>query len=110
MPPKPKLKLERNGIVIREQPPVVGDYCKTPHTGNVDAPCGYQAATCRGEPAACPRCGFAYCEAHYPTHTKAFEAPPDAWKAIMKRLNAGIERAAHANDPSVVPVRVPVEV
>jgi len=90
----PRKDLRINGILIRQQPPFVGDYCQTPDTKHVNDPCGHQATSCDGPTSKCGRCAFSYCAYHGPLHLRRFVAPRDAWIPMMKRLSDRLELVA----------------
>lgn len=95
---QPRQVLVVDGVSIRRQPPIVGDWCNTPRSGRADWDCGYKAGTCKGQKRVCPRCHFGFCERHFPGHFRGFYAPPDAWNRMMTELRE--EMKAAAKDPS----------
>ena len=89
----PKETLQVNGVTIRRQPPIVGDYCRVPRSGRANWSCGYRATTCKGESTKCPRCHFQYCGHHYKGHVSTILAPPDVWMSLMRKLRENLEDA-----------------
>ena len=90
-----RTRLVINGRKVRDQPPVVGDYCWPAASTLVDAPCFYKSAACNESYQTCARCGFSFCENHFRSHIKTMPPmPPDAWKSLMKRLRTGLEQIA----------------
>lgn len=63
-------------------------HCKTPRTGKINAVCGHQAATCKGNPQECPRCRFPYCERHLPRHIRGLWWPKMQWEGIVYEFQA----------------------
>lgn len=75
-----------DGVEVRRQPPVIVWACVPPSSGKVQAPCGYEALSCKGESQLCGECGFTYCEQHLGAHRKRYELPPDGWRTITRAL------------------------
>lgn len=107
---RPIERLERNGVVLGRQPPVIVTWCRPPPTGRADWPCAARSALCNGDSARCDRCHFAYCTYHLPLHRATKAYPPDAWRSVVRRFEAQLDRAVERvkkNLPSRVEVHVP---
>lgn len=90
-----RVRLVLKGRQVRDQPPVVGDYCWPGSTGNVDKPCFYASAACSTTCKVHERCGFSFCENHYASHIKGLPpVPPDFWKGLVKRIRGALDTIA----------------
>lgn len=97
--PQPRLSLVWRGVEIRRQPPIVGDFCNVPATREVPWECPVDSCGAGGPN--CGRCGYTYCENHFPGHVRPLLVPPDAFHTFLKRLKAATSKAvkgARGND------------
>jgi hypothetical protein len=104
---KPREHLVVEGVVLRRQPPIIIEWCKTPESANVRSPCGHAARTCVGASQACDRCGFTYCQAHFGPHIRRDVAPRDAWQTMVRKLRRALEKAARRRAARIAPIPVP---
>ena len=103
---EPLRDLRVGGLVVRRQPPIVGDYCVTPTGRRAWTPCGYESALCQGPTTVCGRCRFPYCAQHYPHHTRSFTGPPDTvlrFMAWLLRALDEIRKSQGRNRPRHTP-------
>lgn len=88
---EPLRDLRIGSLVVRRQPPIVGDYCITPTGRRAWTPCAYESALCQGETAVCDRCHFPYCAQHFSHHKRSFMGPPDTVLRFMGWLQRALE-------------------
>lgn len=83
----PKQDVRFGAIILRNQAPVRGIWCKPPDAKNkASTACVYTSAACGGETGKiCPHCHFPFCQTHLPGHSKPFECPADVWREFDQR-------------------------
>ena len=89
---EPKRDIRLGERVLRQQPPVVGQWCMPPSTGHVEDSCAHRASTCEGTPCKCALCGWSYCQTHFARHIRRFECPIDIWRRFDDRRREWYKR------------------
>jgi hypothetical protein len=103
---EPKRNISVGPVVLRRQPPVVGQWCSPPTSKKAhEQQCVYRNAACGEGSKTCDLCFFPFCDEHYRVHSRRFEMPADVWREILSRKKRWLTlvSAKRTRQPKIAP-------